>query len=163
MWHLRRTLELSQENGLWIFFLVIVQCLYSHTKCHKMSHFWHFQWGKWKMDHGIFRLGPTLKIENICTHTSCRYHTWTSKSNATPPYFPLWCFDLGANPCFVTISRCGVISKMWIETCPRIIVEHTSTANAPLSLAKKCRNMQFLFTVFFSTNSFNQWDVKDVY
>jgi len=28
---------------------------------HQMSHPWHFQWGKWIIDYGIFRLRTTLK------------------------------------------------------------------------------------------------------
>jgi hypothetical protein len=53
-WNCHRKMDLEK------FFLVIVKCHKCHTKCHKMLHLWHFQWGKWKMDCGILQLGPTL-------------------------------------------------------------------------------------------------------
>jgi len=41
-------------------FLAIVQFHKMSQTSQKMSHLWYFQWGKWIMDYGIFRLGQTL-------------------------------------------------------------------------------------------------------
>ena len=49
-----------------------------------MLHQWHFQWGKWIMDYGIFRLGPTLS--NIRTLSNSR--DVTSHKGRSSNFFP---------------------------------------------------------------------------
>jgi len=82
--------------------------------------------------------------------------------NATPPYFPLWCFDLGANSRFLNISRCGVISKMWdMHTNRDMHTNHCEAHQVPLMhlchCPQKCRDMQFsqACKVYVPTSSFN--------
>jgi len=59
--HLQRTLEFV--TGKWMetmFFLGIGKFRKMSRMSRQMSHLWHFQWGKWIMDHGTVRLGLTL-------------------------------------------------------------------------------------------------------
>ena len=62
----KRNLWRRRENGLRIFFLVIVKFHKMSQMSHQMSHLprWHFQWWKWIIDHGIFQLGPFMLLSS---------------------------------------------------------------------------------------------------
>jgi len=52
--------NLSEDHGREKFFWAIVKFHKMSTNVQEMSKLGRFQWGKWIMDYGIFRLGPTL-------------------------------------------------------------------------------------------------------
>jgi len=99
----------------------------------------HFQWGKWIMNYGIFRLRPTLRAfpsriskqeqKQACTsHTECVTNLWHLRPSQTVTNLNLWpnlfvwfLFSFFSKTSLVTLwSKCHKWSnlQLWlVQTC----------------------------------------------